>query len=169
MSSLWYKQRVCSDKLINSTLFFSALSRIEADLGNFRNDDFISSAQAKLVKNAVLKLCQEVKKNAIAFVDAVAPPDAILCSPIGKSDGEVYKNLYNAIITAPGAFESKKNPNTQIHFTHPHFFLPQSQAGGCTSKQILPFVIVLRSRGGEGKVGMTERHSQKLQNTANPS
>ena len=46
-----------------------------------------------------------MKNDAIALVDAVAPPDFVLNSPLGVSNGDVYKALYNTMTQSPGAFD----------------------------------------------------------------
>lgn len=43
---------------------------------------------AQHIREAILSLCRELKPEAVSLVDAVAPPDFILNSPIGKSDGQ---------------------------------------------------------------------------------
>ena len=43
----------------------------------------------RLIKEAILQLCAALKDNSVALVDAIAPTDFILNSPIGKSDGQV--------------------------------------------------------------------------------
>ncbi|KFM57598.1 Peroxisomal acyl-coenzyme A oxidase 3, partial [Stegodyphus mimosarum] len=57
------------------------------------------------MKQAMLKLCSELKDDAVSLVDVIAPPDFILNSALGKSDGQVYKNLYTAIIQTPGSLD----------------------------------------------------------------
>ena len=47
-----------------------------------------------------------VQNDAVALVDAIAPPDHILFSPIGRSNGEAYKNLFTAIVSTPGGTSS---------------------------------------------------------------
>ena len=44
---------------------------------------------ARLIRDSVVELCAHLKNEAVALVDAVAPPDFILNSPIGSSDGQV--------------------------------------------------------------------------------
>ena len=43
----------------------------------------------RLIKEAILQLCGALKTDSVALVDAIAPPDFILNSPIGNSDGQV--------------------------------------------------------------------------------
>uniref|UniRef100_A0A8C8IMT7 Acyl-coenzyme A oxidase n=1 Tax=Oncorhynchus tshawytscha TaxID=74940 RepID=A0A8C8IMT7_ONCTS len=47
---------------------------------------------ADWIQQAILTLCSQLKDEAIALVDAVAPPDFILNSPIGNADGEVRQD-----------------------------------------------------------------------------
>jgi acyl-CoA oxidase len=44
---------------------------------------------ADLVKENILLLCAELKPEAIAIADALAPPDFVLNSVLGMSDGKV--------------------------------------------------------------------------------
>ncbi|XP_029640510.1 peroxisomal acyl-coenzyme A oxidase 3 [Octopus sinensis] len=59
----------------------------------------------KWIHCAILELCGELKDEAVALVDAVAPTDFILNSPIGHSNGEIYKNLYSAMTQGKHVFE----------------------------------------------------------------
>lgn len=44
---------------------------------------------ANFVKQGILDLCDKIKPDAIALVDAIAPNDFFI-SVLGKSDGQVY-------------------------------------------------------------------------------
>jgi acyl-CoA oxidase len=46
-------------------------------------------AAAQLIRDAIVKLTCDMKCDAVAMADALAPPDFILNSALGQSDGEV--------------------------------------------------------------------------------
>ncbi|KAM8939550.1 peroxisomal acyl-coenzyme A oxidase 3 [Pelodytes ibericus] len=52
----------------------------------------------KVIQGAILDLCSQLKDEAVALVDAIAPPDFILNSPIARADGELYKNLWSTVL-----------------------------------------------------------------------
>ncbi|KAF2898696.1 hypothetical protein ILUMI_07471 [Ignelater luminosus] len=58
---------------------------------------------AVLIQDSILRLCKSIKNDAIALVDVIAPPDFIVNSVLGYSDGQVYKHLEAAMLRAPGA------------------------------------------------------------------
>ncbi|VEN38958.1 unnamed protein product [Callosobruchus maculatus] len=55
------------------------------------------------VKETILQLCDRLKPDSIAIIDSLAPPDYVIHSVLGKSDGKLYENLQTAIMHAPGA------------------------------------------------------------------
>lgn len=55
----------------------------------------------RFIREGILKLCGEIKDDAVALIDAIAPPDFILNSVLGASDGQVYKRLQGAIFRSP--------------------------------------------------------------------
>ena len=64
-----------------------ALARIEADLDWFLEAGYVTSSKAKAVRGAVNALCDEVRPQAEALVDAFAIPDACLAAPIATQEG----------------------------------------------------------------------------------
>ena len=71
----------------------------------FEGGYFTAGVDSKLVKTSILYFCNELKDEAVALCDVIAPPDHILQSAIGCSDGHVYKRLYQALLTHHGALE----------------------------------------------------------------
>jgi acyl-CoA oxidase len=67
----------CLDKHL--TLFYQ---------GEYATD----SNLADLVKGGILQMCSQLKPEAVAVADSLAPPDFVLNSVIGKSDGKLYDN-----------------------------------------------------------------------------
>lgn len=59
----------------------------------------------ELLQNGILDVLPVLKKEAVSLVDAIAPPDFIIDSPLGKSDGRVYDHLKSVIYQTPGTFD----------------------------------------------------------------
>ena len=66
---------------------------------------FSGEKPAVLIRETILDLCAQMKNDAIALIDAIAPPDYVLNSILGDSSGNVYQNIYNAMLQSNGAFE----------------------------------------------------------------
>ncbi|XP_054269521.1 peroxisomal acyl-coenzyme A oxidase 3-like [Macrosteles quadrilineatus] len=58
-----------------------------------------------LLREAILQLCSQLKPEAVALADVIAPPDFILNSVLGRSDGNVYKNLQSSLFQNKNTFE----------------------------------------------------------------
>ncbi|GAB6023201.1 acyl-Coenzyme A oxidase, variant 2 [Chamberlinius hualienensis] len=66
------------------------LNSLEKHLVTLYEGSYISGPNVpKFVHWAILKLCEDLKNDAVSLVDVFAPPDAILNSPLGASDGHV--------------------------------------------------------------------------------
>ncbi|UYV61380.1 ACOX3 [Cordylochernes scorpioides] len=57
------------------------------------------------LKAAILDLCDRLKPEALALADAVAPPDFVLNSCLGMSDGQTYKHIFSAMKNSKGSQE----------------------------------------------------------------
>ncbi|KAM4049419.1 peroxisomal acyl-coenzyme A oxidase 3 isoform 1-T2 [Anomaloglossus baeobatrachus] len=66
---------------------------------------FTGEVPGRIVQDAILDLCAQLKDDAVSLVDAIAPPDFILNSPIAKADGELYKNLWSAVLQGEKVLE----------------------------------------------------------------
>lgn len=60
---------------------------------------------ADLVQMSILTLCSQLKDDAVSLVDAFAPTDFILNSPIGSADGQIYKNMWSTVMQGNQALE----------------------------------------------------------------
>lgn len=78
---------------------------IKTDMGVFLECGYMRKEDTSLARDKVDGLCKELKNEVIGLLDAVAPPDHVLNSPIGSYDGDVYNRFIQAVWTAPSAFE----------------------------------------------------------------
>lgn len=46
---------------------------------------------AEFIRSSLIKACEEIKSSAVSIADALSPPDFVLNSVIGKSDGKVLE------------------------------------------------------------------------------
>lgn len=58
----------------------------------------IGPIQVAIVREAVADLLDELRPDAVALVDSFDIPDRVLCSTLGRYDGNVYEALYNAAL-----------------------------------------------------------------------
>ncbi len=63
-----------------------------------RKDDFVSSELIYEIKDEILTLCNILKNDLIAILDVIAPPDHILNSPMGHSDGQIYRRYLKELL-----------------------------------------------------------------------
>ena len=63
------------------------------------------SSTLKQIREHILALCGQLKDNSLSLVEVFAPPDWVLRSTLGRSDGNLYENLFHAIQQSKGCFE----------------------------------------------------------------
>lgn len=49
----------------------------------------VGQKPALLLREAILQLCSQLKPESVALADVIAPPDFVLNSALGRSDGQV--------------------------------------------------------------------------------
>ncbi|CAO3696615.1 unnamed protein product [Umbelopsis ramanniana] len=70
-----------------------ALYTMEEELADFLCSQYLSSEQATMIKEQVVRLLGKVRPDAVALVDAFGLPDYQLNSALGNSKGEVYEQM----------------------------------------------------------------------------
>ncbi|RIB15097.1 hypothetical protein C2G38_2193207 [Gigaspora rosea] len=75
---------------------------IHESLKEFLEEGYFGKDQANIVENAYFRMCKELRKEIIPLVDAWGYPDFVLQAPLGKFDGDVYKEYFNTVRAAPG-------------------------------------------------------------------
>lgn len=70
---------------------------------------------AQSIREGILSLCTALKPDAVSLVDALAPPDFILNSALGQSDGHIYKNIQASIYQNGNALQ---RPSWWREITH---------------------------------------------------
>lgn len=52
------------------------------------------------MRKSHLKLCREVRKDAVLLTDALAIPDYVLKAPFGAYDGDIYRKYFEVPLRA---------------------------------------------------------------------
>jgi hypothetical protein len=85
------------------------LTRIEADLGTFRDGDYLTSEHGEWVKESILEICSKLKRHVISLTDLFYPYDDMMDSMIAPGDGDLYGSIVNRIYHSGDAFERASN------------------------------------------------------------
>jgi len=56
----------------------------------------MDTTQMRFVREAIIKVLATLRPDAVAIVDAFDIPDNVLCSTLGRTDGNVYEALFEA-------------------------------------------------------------------------
>lgn len=68
---------------------------LEKDIGEITEDGYVSANQAQLLREEMKELLQKIRIDAVPLVDAFDIPDEILCSALGRYDGQAYQSMYD--------------------------------------------------------------------------
>ncbi|XP_014300019.1 peroxisomal acyl-coenzyme A oxidase 3 [Microplitis demolitor] len=80
--------------VLNNMMLLYSLSCLEKHLASFYQGGYCTGPQmTDLIRESILNICSELKPEAVAIADALAPPDFVLNSVLGMSDGRVYERL----------------------------------------------------------------------------
>ncbi|KAK9729818.1 Acyl-CoA oxidase [Popillia japonica] len=79
------------------------LSSLDKHLIYFYQGNFASGPDLiTCIKEGILKLCCALKPHIVSIVDALAPPDFVVNSVLGKADGKLYQHLQTEFFQNPG-------------------------------------------------------------------
>ncbi len=67
------------------------------DIGTLLESGYIGADESRALKKQLVTLCAAVKPDAKALVDAYAPPDSLVHSVLGKSDGRYADHYWNEV------------------------------------------------------------------------
>ena len=81
---------------------------IQQPLFSFTGGYAVGPGPVWLIRDGILNLLTKIKPDAVALADVLAPPDFVLNSVLGKSDGKVYENLQAHLYKSPEVFERPK-------------------------------------------------------------
>ncbi|XP_058806561.1 peroxisomal acyl-coenzyme A oxidase 3 [Phymastichus coffea] len=114
--------------VLNNLVLLYSLTCIDKHLSSFYQGGYCTGPQmADFVKENILNLCSELKTEAVAIADALAPPDFVLNSILGMSDGKVYERLEEAFRCYPGGAERATWWTELLEVANKPLEIPQSK------------------------------------------
>ena len=106
-----------SQRILKDLYNLFALYGITENAQEFQLDDYMSSQQVDMVQEQVYELLCVIRKEAVPLVDAFDHRDELLCSVIGRYDGDVYNHLYQWALKSPRN-KSAVHPAYHKHLRH---------------------------------------------------
>ena len=106
--SLITPQHAATGAVLSRLFELFVLTKVQSDLGTFREGDYLTSDQGITVKEYVLDLVNELGESLVRLVDAIAVPDRLIGSPFACSSGEMYKKYTNLVESAEDCYEKPK-------------------------------------------------------------
>ena len=80
------------------------LTRIINDIGIFRENDYITSDQFKMIRTKALLLSKELTPHSIRLTDALGPEEFLIQSELARNDGKVFQNFLDKVYEAKNCF-----------------------------------------------------------------
>lgn len=95
------------DVLVKLLSLFGSNLILKNYLGLLYEGKFVTqgSKAGDLYQSGILEILPSLKNDAISLIDSIAPPDFIVNSPLGMSDGKVYDHLKSYLYQTPNAFD----------------------------------------------------------------
>ncbi|XP_077986283.1 peroxisomal acyl-coenzyme A oxidase 1-like [Glandiceps talaboti] len=98
------KSAVMSDSLksvLTSLCQLYALYGIDQNSGHFAQDGYMTGQQLSMATDQIVSLLAVIRPNAVPLADAFDFRDELLCSVLGRYDGNVYENMYKWATESP--------------------------------------------------------------------
>ena len=90
LASFYKHVDACTDKSVQSALRtlcqLYALNNIHEQRGWFLESDYMDGSKSKAIRRQMTKLYQDIKPNALAYVDAFGIPDELISAPIALKE-----------------------------------------------------------------------------------
>lgn len=102
-------------RVLNDLALLFGLYHIEKAMGDFLEDQYLTSSQSTLVRDSVLLLLKRVRINAVGLVDARDFTDFRLKSALGRKDGNVYPAIINESLMTGGLNDQHVGPGYAEH------------------------------------------------------
>mmetsp|Transcript_17772 Transcript_17772/g.17743 ORF Transcript_17772/g.17743 Transcript_17772/m.17743 type:complete len:483 (+) Transcript_17772:639-2087(+) len=68
-------------------------------------EHLFNSSHIKIVRDSIMRLCNELAEDSIRIIDALAPPDLVIGSVLGVSDGQIYKKMIETVEKSKRVYE----------------------------------------------------------------
>ena len=84
------------------------LYRLEPNLSLLYEANFFAPIHRNaltIVRESILRLCNQLKNEMVSLVDVFAPPDFVLNSSLGYSDGRIYEHIFEALSKNPNSYD----------------------------------------------------------------
>jgi len=92
---------ISNQRILKELYNLYALYGIVENAQEFQLDDYMSSQQVDMVQERVYELLGVIRKEAVPLVDVFDHSDELLCSVLGRYDGDVYNHLYQWALKSP--------------------------------------------------------------------